>query len=71
MDRAVEEQHLRRAEADIVAARERIERQGALVARLQDHGHDTATARAFLETMHDTLVAMEEHRQTILKELAR
>jgi hypothetical protein len=29
------------------------------------------TAQDLLETMHETLAAMEQHRQTILAELAR
>jgi hypothetical protein len=70
MDRQAEEEHLRKANADIAKAHDCVERQRLLVARLQDHGHDTTTAIAVLQTMRETLHAMEQHRQTILKELS-
>jgi hypothetical protein len=71
MDRAVEEEHLRKAEADIAEAHARIERQRTLLARLEMQGHDTATAKSVLQTMHETLALMEQHRRLILQELSR
>jgi hypothetical protein len=62
--------HLRKAEADLVAARERIKRQEELMSPLQEHGHDTSTAQSVLQTMRDTLTLMEEHRALILDGLA-
>ena len=71
MDRALEEEHLRKAKADIAEARARIERQQALVARLERDGHDTATAKSLLQTMHETLAVMEEHQRLIVAARAR
>jgi hypothetical protein len=71
MDRAIEQEHLRKADADIAEARQRIERQHVLVARMAGNGHDTAMAKELLQTMRETLVAMEEHRDQIIKELSR
>jgi hypothetical protein len=71
MDRAIEQEHLRKADTDIAEARQRIERQHALVAHMAGNGHDTAMAKELLQTMRETLVAMEEHRDQIIKELSR
>ena len=71
IDRAIEEEHLRKAEADIAAARERIERQSELMTQMSAHGHDTTTAQELLQTMRETLAVMEQHREAILQELAR
>jgi hypothetical protein len=71
MEKREELRHLRRADADIAAARSRIERQLELVGRLQEHGHDAETARSVLQTMRETLQLMEDHRELILKELGR
>jgi len=71
MDRKSELEHLRVADANIAAARERIERQISIVARLTEGGHEVTTAQAILQTMRDTLEAMEEHRRSIKKEIAR
>jgi hypothetical protein len=71
MDRYNELKHLRSADADIAGARDRIQRQIDLVARLQMNGHDAAAAQSMLQTMHETLRLMEDHRELILKELAR
>jgi hypothetical protein len=71
MDHAQEQEHLRKADADIAGARERIERQRTLIARMEENGHNVTTAKALLQTMRETLAVMEEHRQTILDELSR
>lgn len=70
MDWRSEVAHLQKAEADIAEARVRIRRQEELVARLREHGLDISTAQSVLETMRDTLNAMEGHRQLILDHLA-
>ncbi len=71
MDHAIEREHLRKAEADIAQARERIERQRALVQRLVGDGHDATAAQELLQTMGEILIVMEHHRETILAELRR
>jgi hypothetical protein len=70
MDQRLELSHLSKAEADIAGARERIQRQEALIAHLREHGHDISTAQSLLQTMRDTLILMEEHRALILDELS-
>ena len=69
MHRAIELEHLRKADATIAAALERVERQTSLVAQLTESGLETATAASVLATMHDTLAAMQQHRRIIGKEL--
>jgi hypothetical protein len=71
MDRAIEEEHLRKAEAGIAQAIDRIERQRQLIERMAADGHDVTTATSMLQTMQETLDVMKQHRQAILKELAR
>jgi hypothetical protein len=70
MDREIEQEHLRMAEADLAQGEKRIERQRQLIERLAAHGHDVTTAKSILETMYETLEVMKEHRDAILKELA-
>ena len=69
MHRDIELEHLRKADATIAAALERVERQSSLVAQLTESGHETAIAASLLQTMRDTLQAMEQHRLTIRKEI--
>jgi hypothetical protein len=69
MNRKTELEHLRQADAHIAAARDRVERQTVLVARLMECGHETTAAKSVLETMRDTLVVMQEQRRIIKKEL--
>jgi hypothetical protein len=71
MDRALELEHLRKANEDIANAHVRIDRQCELVARLQEHGHDPTMAESVLQTMRDSLAAMEEHHRLIVSELSR
>ena len=70
MDRALELKHLRKADANIAQARERVVRQARLIKNLSSRGQDTSAGQSFLETMHCTLSVMEEHRLLILRELA-
>src|SRR5262245_2759336 len=71
MDQELERRHLRKAEVDIAEAWRRIDQQRSRVARLAADGHDTATGEALLATMIESAEAMEEHRQTILRELGQ
>ena len=66
MDREIELEHLRQAEAGIAKGRERIKGQEAVVAKLSQGGHDVGTAISVLQTMQQALTAMEQHRRTIL-----
>jgi hypothetical protein len=66
-----EEAQLSRADYHIQRAQENIERQKELVQELDKDGHDTSNALRLLATLKDTLVAMQEHRQLIIEEIAR
>jgi hypothetical protein len=70
MDRQTEMAHLHKAEAEIESAKVRISRQEELLARLKRDNHDTSTATSVLQTMRETLVAMESHRALIVQQLA-
>jgi len=69
MHRSKELEHLWKADANIAAALERIKRQTSLVAQLMESGQDTATATSVLQTMRNTLAAMQQHRRIIEKEI--
>ncbi len=69
MDRALELEHLRKADTDIARARERVVRQVLLIERLDSRGRDISIGQSFLDTMRRTLSVMEEHRLLILREL--
>jgi len=71
MNKSDEIKHLRRADVDIAEARNRIERQAELIVRLEERGRDAVAARSVLLTMRETLRLMEDHRELIMKELAR
>ena len=71
MNKSDEIKHLRRADVDIAEARNRIERQAKLIVRLEKRGRDAVAARSVLLTMRETLRLMEDHRELIMKELAR
>jgi hypothetical protein len=71
MDRAIELDHLQKADVDLAKGRERVERQLELITRLTEHGHDVTAANSLLQTMRETLAVMEEHRRAILQELSR
>jgi hypothetical protein len=70
MDEGMERSHLRKAEADIADARVRIQRQEQLILRLEMDGHNAEIAKSLLETMQETLRAMEQHRGFILGQLS-
>ena len=70
-DLATERRHLAKAERDLVEGEDRIARQAGLVEQLRGHGRDTAGAEALLETLRRTLEAWRDHRDTILRTVAR
>jgi hypothetical protein len=67
MDLKRERLALQKADAEIVAADERIERQRVLLRDLERDAHDTAAASALLMTLEEVRRAMVEHRQLILR----
>jgi hypothetical protein len=69
MDRATEQEHLRKADVEIAKGRGRIDRQVLLIARMNDRGHDVAGAKLLLQILREALAAMEQQRRLILKEL--
>jgi len=69
MEKATELDHLKKAEADIAEAQDRIAKQRALIEKLREDGHDTRTAEKLLHTMLQSLEAMEGHRIVILEML--
>ena len=69
MHRNTELEHLRKADANIAAALERIKRQTNSVLQLMESGRETETATSVLKTMRDTLAAMQQHRRMIKKEI--
>lgn len=66
-----EHAHLKIAAAHITSARRRIQSQRELIRRLEKFGSPTDTAEAILQTMLDTLKAMEGHCSIILDRLAK
>jgi hypothetical protein len=54
MDRAILEQHVRRAEAFVAEGKEHLRRQRGIVADLEDNGHDATVPRELLHTMEQT-----------------
>ena len=69
MDRDQERRHLRKAEHDIAEAWRRIDEQRDRIAKMAADGHGTETGEALLQTMMESVRAMEGHRRTILREL--
>lgn len=64
-----EKRRLHRADEFILMAKERIERQGEIIADLARRGQETAEAVNLLETLHMTLDAMTGYR-TLVAELS-
>jgi hypothetical protein len=61
--------HLLQANRHIAEAEGRIEKQRAVIERLEANGHDTASANELLNTMLRSLETMRRHRRTIESEL--
>jgi NAD(P)-dependent dehydrogenase (short-subunit alcohol dehydrogenase family) len=70
MDDEQKRRHLRKADEDIAAAWRRIDEQRDRIAKMATDGHKTETGEALLQTMMDSVHAMEDHRRTILRESA-
>ena len=71
MDRAIQLEHLAEAERHIAEGKARIVKQRAIIADLERDGHDTTQAYALLRTFLKTQAGHEEHRKSILDELAK
>lgn len=56
-----QEDHLARAKQHVAEGEHRVANQKALIAQLEQDGHDTTDAQAFLETLQQTLEQMREH----------
>jgi hypothetical protein len=69
MNEALARIHLQKADADIAAAHQRIDRQQKLIDQMVRDGHDSSAAQVMLQTLSETLTAMEQHRRIILAEL--
>ena len=70
MDLEAESEWLRKADRDIEAGRARIERQKAIVMRLESAGHDIESAVALLKSLRGALEAMTAHRVLIEEHVA-
>lgn len=70
-DLAMERQHLTKADSDIAEGEERIARQVELMAGLRHKGHGAAEGERLLETLRQTLQSWRNHRETILRTIAR
>jgi hypothetical protein len=66
---AVERERKRLAEADrhIDQAKRNIELQKKLIEKLAQDGHETDIAKSLLHAMEHSLLAFEEHRETIIE----
>ena len=67
MDELIEEiLTLDRADRDIEAGKERVERQRSIVVSIAASGNDIEMATTLLQTMQNALEAMREHRVLIV-----
>jgi hypothetical protein len=71
MGLAYEEHQLQRADEFILLAREHIERQGEIIAKLTRDGLETTDAVNLLETLHKTVFAMSGYRELVAEHIAR
>jgi hypothetical protein len=71
LDLVAEVNQLRKADQDIAAGRERVERQKALVLHLESGGHDIESAVALLSTLQGALDAMLAHRTLLHHHIAQ
>jgi len=73
MDRARKLAQLQQAERHVAEGKKHVAKQEALVAALERDGHDAyaAKAREILAVLRDTQARHEQHRQSILDELAQ
>ncbi|SAK96329.1 hypothetical protein AWB78_05425 [Caballeronia calidae] len=64
-------ERLHQADADILMANQRIQRQKDLIQELKRDGHDTSLALELLMTMQGTRQALIDHRKVILEHVER
>jgi hypothetical protein len=70
-NRATALRHLELANRHVSQGRQRVDRQAALITRLERDGHDTKQGKMLLEEMKITLALQIEDRDRILENLAR
>ena len=70
-DRATALRQLELANKHVSQGQQRVDRQAALIARLERDGHDTKQGMMLLEEMKITLALQIEDRDRILRELGR
>ena len=68
---ATERVHLEKADDRIAGGERRIKAQANLVERLRAAAHDTVEAERLLGNLQDALVNWNEHRDEIIREIAR
>ena len=70
-DLQTEREHLLKADRHIVEGERRITAQALRVERLRGGGHDTDESERLLLNLRQTLEAWWDHREAILREIAR
>jgi cyclopropane fatty-acyl-phospholipid synthase-like methyltransferase len=71
LDLQTEREHLAKAERDINEGEARIARQAELLRYMRDAGQDVSQAETLLENLKKTLQIWKEHRDEILRTIAR
>ena len=71
LDLATEREHLAKADRDIAEGEARISHQVELIERLREQGHDLSNAKGLLSTLEQTLQAWRDHRDEIIRTIAR
>ena len=71
LDLATEREHLAKADHDIAEGEAGISHQVELIDRLREQGHDLSGAKGLLLTLEQTLQAWRDHREEILRTIAR
>ncbi len=66
-----ERRHLEQANSHIAGGESRISAQIKLIGRLRSVDQDTAEAEALLYNLRETLVTWNDHRNEIVREIAR
>ena len=62
-------QHLALADRHVAEGSERINRQMAIIGKMEHDGHDTRLARQLLDILEDMLEKHQLHRQEVVREL--
>jgi outer membrane protein TolC len=69
MDEALARTRLAKAEAAVSQETTEIEKQRAVIQRLQNEGHETERAERLLKTLEHSLAALKHHRDIMLEHL--